>query len=114
MAGDLHFYTLLIASRICHDAERLNTTFTTKPGQIIAPQGVVNLDAVLTLEEAAALWRITPELLSARSKGKNPMLPGVWLNRRVVRFHPRMMFAQAARKAGVEAGVIAAAFSLPL
>jgi hypothetical protein len=76
---------------------------------LIAP-----LDALLTLEEAAALWRIQPEALSAKSKGRRAQIPGIWLNQRLVRFHPRMMLAKAAHDAGVPIEVIAAAFNIKL
>ena len=69
----------------------------------------VELDTLLTLEEAAALWRLRPEELSAKSKGRNAKIPGIWINSRVVRFHPRMMFAKAAHANGVPVQVITAA-----
>jgi len=75
---------------------------------------LVPFDALLTLEEAAALWRLTPEALSAKSKGKRAQIPGIWLNQRVVRFHPRIMFAKAAHDAGVPIDVITAAFNVKL
>ena len=72
----------------------------------------VELDTLLTLEEAAALWRLRPEELSARSKGRNAKIPGIWLNARVVRFHPRMMFAKVARDNGVPMDVIMGALNV--
>lgn len=85
------------------------STQASQPEWIIAP-----LDALLTLEEAAALWRIQPEALSAKSKGRRAQIPGIWLNQRLVRFHPRMMFAKAAYDAGVPVEVITAAFNIKL
>ncbi len=72
----------------------------------------VELDTLLTLEEAAALWRLRPEELSAKSKGRNAKIPGIWINARLVRFHPRMMFAKAARDNGVPLEVIVAALNV--
>src|SRR6478672_7382265 len=72
----------------------------------------VGLDTLLTLEEAAALWRLRPEELSAKSKGRNAKIPGIWINSRLVRFHPRMMFAKVARDNGVPMEVIMGALSV--
>ena len=72
----------------------------------------VELDTLLTLEEAAALWRLSPEELSAKSKGRNAKIPGIWINARVVRFHPRMMFAKVARDNGVPMDVITGALNV--
>jgi hypothetical protein len=72
----------------------------------------VELDTLLTLEEAAALWRLRPAELSAKSKGRNAKIPGIWLNARVVRFHPRMMFAKVARDNGVPMDVIMGALNV--
>ena len=68
--------------------------------------------SLLTLEEAAALWRLRPEELSAKSKGRNAKIPGIWINARVVRFHPRMMFAKVARDNGVPMDVIMGALNV--
>ncbi len=72
----------------------------------------INLDTLLTLEEAAAMWRVRPRELSAKSRGKRAPIPAIRINRRLVRFHPRMMFAKAAHDAGVPVHVIAAALNL--
>ena len=72
----------------------------------------VELDTLLTLDEAAALWRLRPEELSAKSKGRNAKIPGIWINARVVRFHPRMMFAKIARVNGVPMDVIMGALNV--
>ncbi len=72
----------------------------------------VELDTLLTLEEAAALWRLSPEELSAKSKGRNAKIPGIWINSRLVRFHPRMMFAKVARDNGVPMDVIMGALNV--
>ena len=72
----------------------------------------VELDTLLTLEEAAALWRLRPEELSAKSKGRNAKIPGIWINSRLVRFHPRMMFAKVARDNGVPMDVIMGALNV--
>jgi hypothetical protein len=72
----------------------------------------VELDALLTLKEAAALWRLSPEELSAKSKGRNAKIPGIWINARLVRFHPRMMFAKVAHDNGVPMDVIMGALNV--
>ena len=72
----------------------------------------VELDTLLTLDEAAALWRMRPKELSAKSKGRGAKIPGIWINARVVRFHPRMMFAKVARDNGVPMDVITGALNL--
>lgn len=72
----------------------------------------VAIDELLTLEEAARLWRMSPRELAAKSKGPRAPIPGYWINRRVVRFHPRAMFAKAAHDAGMPAHLIAAMFDL--
>jgi hypothetical protein len=72
----------------------------------------VELDTLLTLEEAAALWRMRPKELSAKSKGRGAKIPGIWINARVVRFHPRMMFAKVARDNGVPMDVIMGALNV--
>jgi hypothetical protein len=75
---------------------------------------IQNLDELLTLDEAAKVWRMTPSELSEKSKGRNPAIPGIWLNKRVVRFHPRAMFAHCAHNSGVKPEIIAAMFNLQL
>lgn len=81
----------------------MRTTETPRP---------VELDTLLTLDEAAALWRLRPEELSAKSKGRSAKIPGIWINARVVRFHPRMMFAKVARDNGVPMDVIMGALNV--
>ena len=81
----------------------MRTTDTPRP---------VDLDTLLTLSEAAALWRLSPEELSAKSKGRGAKIPGIWINARVVRFHPRMMFAKVARDSGVPMDVIMGALNV--
>jgi hypothetical protein len=65
----------------------------------------------LTLGEGAALWRLRPEEISSKSKGRNAKIPGIWINARLVRFHPRMMSAKVARDNGVPVEVIMAALN---
>ena len=72
----------------------------------------VELDTLLTLQEAAALWRLSPGELSAKSKGRYAKIPGIWINSRLVRFHPRMMFAKVARDNGVPMDVIMGALNV--
>jgi hypothetical protein len=75
---------------------------------------ITNLDELLTLEQAASAWGMEPRELSAKTKGNNPTIPGIWINQRVVRFHPRAMLAHAAANSGVKPEVIAAMFNLKL
>lgn len=71
----------------------------------------ISLDQLLTLTEAAKLWRMTPRELAAKSKGPAAQIPGYWINRKIVRFHPRAMFAKAAADAGIAPELIAAMFT---
>lgn len=71
-----------------------------------------NLDSLLTLEEAAALLQMSPKTLAAKSKGRRAPIPGIWINRRVVRFHPRMMLAKAAHDNGMPLDLIAATLNV--
>ena len=71
----------------------------------------VQLDSMLSLDEASKWLRMNKEDVSARSKGRKPKIPGVWFNRRVVRFHPRTVLAKFAADAGVEPAVIGAMFT---
>jgi hypothetical protein len=81
----------------------MRTTDTPRP---------VDLDTLLTLDEAAALWRLSAKELSAKSKGRSAKIPGIWINARVVRFHPRMMFTKVARDNGVPMDVIMGALNV--
>ena len=72
----------------------------------------VELDAMLTLEEAAPWLRLKPRELSAKSRGCKPAIPAFRLNQRVIRFHPRTIIAKLAHDAGVPLAVISASFSL--
>jgi hypothetical protein len=75
---------------------------------------IKNLDELLTLGQAASAWGMKPRELSEKSKGKNPAIPGIWINERVVRFHPRAMLAHCAFNSGVKPEVIAAMFNLQI
>jgi hypothetical protein len=50
--------------------------------------------------------------LSARSKGARALIPGFWINRKVVRFHPRTILAKLAQESGVRPEILAAAFNI--
>jgi hypothetical protein len=65
------------------------------------PAKIPFLYSLLTLTEAAAWWRMRPRDLSLRSKGGRARIPGIWINRRVVRFSPLIMLAQLAGRAGI-------------
>ena len=75
-------------------------------------QGQVHLDRLLTLDECSDWFRLNKRDLSEKSKGKRPPIPGFWINRKVVRFHPRTIIAKLASDAGVPPEVIAASFNL--
>lgn len=68
---------------------------------------------MLRTDEAAKWLSMRPRDLLARSKGRNPKIPGFWINRKVVRFHPRTIIAKLAADAGVAPEVIAASFARP-
>lgn len=67
-----------------------------------------HLDDMLTLEECAAWLKLNARALAAKSKGRRASVPAIWLNSRVVRFHPRTIVAKFAAEAGVPFEVIAA------
>src|ERR1041385_7742306 len=67
----------------------------------------IGLDDLLTLKECAAWMRMAPRELAGKSKGRNPTIPGFWINQRVVRFHPRTIIAKLAHDAGVAPAVVA-------
>ena len=74
----------------------------------------VYLDDLLTLDECAKWFGINKRDLAAKSKGRRPVIPGFWVNRKVVRFHPRTILAKLAGDSGVSPEVITAAFNLKL
>lgn len=82
------------------------------PGNL--PPGAT-LDSFLTLAEAAQWLGQHPRVLVAKTKGRRPVIPAFWENRRVVRFHPRTILAKLAADAGVAPEVVAASLaeSLP-
>jgi hypothetical protein len=71
----------------------------------------IQLDDLLTLEECSEWIGLNKRDLSAKSKGRRAVIPGFWINRKVVRFHPRTVLAKLARESGVPESLIAAAFS---
>ena len=82
------------------------------PGNL--PPGAT-LDSFLTLSEAAEWLGQHPRVLVAKTKGRRPITPAFWENRRVVRFHPRTILAKLASDAGVSLEVVSASLaeSLP-
>ncbi|MCP5521286.1 MAG: hypothetical protein H7A46_07030 [Verrucomicrobiales bacterium] len=54
----------------------------------------MNGEEWLTLEECAAWLRLTPDKVSLLSKGPQPVIPGCWINARLVRFHKPTVVAQ--------------------
>lgn len=73
---------------------------------------IVSLDDLLTLEECSEWFRLNKRDLAAKSKGKHAAIPGFWINRKVVRFHPRTILAKLAQDSGVSVEAITAAFNL--
>jgi hypothetical protein len=71
----------------------------------------MDLDRILTLEECAEWLRMNRRALAKASKGRCAKIPGIWINERVVRFHPRTILAKRAADSGVSLDTIAAAFS---
>lgn len=72
----------------------------------------IQLDDLLTVDEAAKWLHLSPREVLAKSKGRCATIRGYWINRRVVRFHPRVVLAEMAAQAGVKPEVIAASFNL--
>ena len=71
-----------------------------------------DLDSMLDLETASKWLGISQERLLPKCKGRKPSIPAFWLNRRVVRFHPRTIISKLAADAGVAPEVIAASLAL--
>jgi hypothetical protein len=71
----------------------------------------VNLDDLLTLDEAAAWLRLNRRDLSEKSRGRRAVIPAIRVNRKVIRFHPRTILAKFAADAGVPLEVIAASYT---
>ena len=74
----------------------------------------MNLDDMLTTPQAALWLNMTERELLAKTKGRKPAIPGFWINRRVVRFHPRTIIAKMARDAGVDPETVALSFGLTI
>jgi hypothetical protein len=72
----------------------------------------VELDQMLTLEQAAKWLGLSPRKLSAKSKGPRAKVPGFWLNTRTVRFHPRTVISKLARDAGLSPETLAASLGI--
>ena len=73
---------------------------------------MINLDAMLETPEAAQWLAMSERELLSKCKGRHAAIPGFWLNRRVVRFHPRTILAKLAADAGVKPEVIAASMNM--
>lgn len=69
------------------------------------------LDAMLDTRQAAKWLGLRERELLAKCKGRKPAIPGFWINRRVVRFHPRTIVAKLAADAGVAVEVITASLN---
>lgn len=72
----------------------------------------MNLDQLLTLEEAAAMLRLSTGDLLRKSHGKKPIVPAYWLGPKTVRFHPRAIFAKLALEAGMSPKAVELSFAV--
>src|SRR5215467_14245638 len=66
-----------------------------------SPAKIPFLFSLLTLNETAAWWRLTPRELSGKTKGRRPIIHAIRINQRVLRFCPLLMLAQAAGRSGL-------------
>lgn len=73
---------------------------------------MIDLDEILDAEQAAKWLKMSTETLLSKSRGKRAMIPGFWLNSRVLRFHPRTVVSVLAARAGVSPEIIAASFGI--
>lgn len=72
----------------------------------------VDLDAMLTVEQAAKWLQMSVETLRAKSKGRRAIVPAFRLNSQLIRYHPRTILAVMAREAGVPLDLIAASMGM--
>ena len=63
---------------------------------------------MLELPEAAKWLKMSEREVLAKSKGRSPKIAAYWLNRRVVRFHPRAIIAKMAKDNGAPLEFISA------
>ncbi len=70
------------------------------------------LDSLLTLQEAAEWFGLSVKRFSKKARGKRPVVPPIVLNRRTLRFSPRLILANAGHEAGMPPELIAAALNL--
>jgi hypothetical protein len=77
----------------------------------------VDLDKLMDLDEFSQFIGLNKTKITPHTKGRNPKIPAIWINERVVRFHPRTVLAKFAADAGVRMEIIAASygasFSIP-
>ena len=72
----------------------------------------IELDDMLETPAAAKWLGLSVRELLTKSKGRKAKIPAMWLNRRVVRYHPRTIIAKLAVDAGVSPEVIAASLRM--
>jgi len=70
----------------------------------------IQLDDLLDLQTAATWLGLSPAVVLEKSKGRSPKIAAYWINRRVVRFHPRAILAKLSRDNGALPEHIAAMF----
>ena len=75
-------------------------------------QNSPNLDAMLSLTEAAEWLGLHRRSLLKKVKGRKPIIPAFRLSRQEYRFHPRTIIAKLAADAGVDPEVIAASLGI--
>ena len=71
----------------------------------------IQLDDLLSVEQAAEWLQLSVREVRAKSKGRSPKIAGYWINSRVVRFHPRAVLARFAKDNGAPPEFIAAMFA---
>lgn len=71
---------------------------------------MIDLDAMLTADEAAAWMQISKRELLSKCQGRRAPIPAFRSSAKMVRFHPRTIISKLANDAGVKFEVIAASF----
>lgn len=70
---------------------------------------MIQLDDMLTVEEAAPWLKMSVKDLRAKSKGRKPIVPPFRMTAKTIRYCPRIVIAKLAADAGIGQELIAAA-----
>lgn len=70
----------------------------------------IQLDDLLELPDAAKWLKLSEREVLAKSKGRSPKIAAYWINKRVVRFHPRAILAKMALDNGAPVEFVGAMF----